>query len=160
MWWLWAWAHASVAVAADPGDVRGARPAPSLGEHADTTTYPAGTRRGGEKAPSHTSADPPVPDADGPKVMLRDEDVVRALEQRQPSFLRCYRIAQRKDPFLVTAQVVLHVSVGPSGAVDDATLDGGTSIALDECLLAVARHLSFPAPLQPVQSQLKLFFTP
>jgi hypothetical protein len=92
--------------------------------------------------------------------MLLDEDVVRALEARQPSFLRCYRLAQKKDILLQSARVILHVKVGPTGAVDEVRIDGGTSMPLDQCLTAVAGHLTFAAPLQPVEAQLKLFFTP
>jgi hypothetical protein len=112
--------------------------------------------RAATAAPSHTSADPPV-STPGPTIELLDEDVVRALGARQPSFLRCFRIAQRDDLMLVRAQVSLHVTVGPAGTVDAATADGGPP-KLDACIQAVARHLSFGRPAQAVDASLTLFF--
>ena len=139
MWWFWARVVLAGAVAS---------PAPPAG--AATTTGR------GEHTPSRTNADPPPPPP-GPPVALYDEDVIRALEQRQPSFLRCFRIAQRDDLMLVNARVSLHVTVGPSGAVDTATADGGTP-KLDACIEAVARHLTFSAPEQAGEASLTLFF--
>jgi hypothetical protein len=164
MWWLWAWSHAA-AISGAGGqapccETRAAdvRPGASQTVQPEASTYPAGDPRRSEKSPSRPDPAPPAPT--GPKVALRDEDVLDALGAKQETFLRCYRIAQRKDIMLGTARVILHVKVGPTGAVDEALIEGGTSPPLDSCLIAVAMHLRFPPPLQPVEAQLKLFFAP
>src|SRR5215510_9122758 len=141
MWWLWARKVAVASVlAAAPGAV-------------------ATTATRAEHSPAWTSADPPLPDRPLVRVALLDEDVLRALAERQPSFMRCYRIAQRDDVLLASVQVSLHVKVGATGAVDDATAAGGPA-GLDDCITGVARRLTFGAPEQPVETDLKLFFAP
>jgi hypothetical protein len=155
MWWFWARVVAA-GLAATPGPRgRDATVAPSRAGQpvaADLATAPPRD----EHAPTRTSADPPPP-APGPTVALADDDVLRALQERQPSFLRCFRIAQKDDLLLVTARVSLHVRVGATGAIDDATADGGPP-KLDACIEAVAKHLSFGTPEQPVEASLTLFF--
>src|SRR5262245_53681041 len=135
MWWFWAWSH----IAAVSGAAVSAPEPPAIrlgtavGTRPDTPPYPTGD--GGprvERGPSRV--DPPA-GPPRPRVALLDEDVLRALESRQPSFLRCYRIAQRKDPFLFATRVRLKVRVGPEGSVEEAVIDGGTSVALDECIV-------------------------
>jgi hypothetical protein len=157
MWWLWARVVAAGALGAAPGP-RGAdaQLAASHASHADTASLAPGPRE--EHVPSRTNADPPPPPP-GPAVVLLDEDVVRALEVRQPSFMRCYRIAQKNDIMLGQVRVSLHVKVGLAGTVDDATADGGPP-GLDDCIVAVAKRLTFGPPEAPVESTLNLFFAP
>ena len=139
MWWFWARVVLGGAIAAPPP----AQAVPSTAGKA-------------EHVPSRTNADPPPPPP-GPPVALYDEDVVRALEERQPSFLRCFRIAQRDDLMLASARVALKVKVGSTGAVDEATAEGGPA-KLDACVEGVAKRLAFPAPEQSVEASLTLFF--
>lgn len=156
MWWFWARVVAA-GLATAPGP-RGsaATVAPSRAGQpvaSDLATTPPRT----ERAPARVSADPPPPPrSDAPPIS--DADVVRALEARQPSFLRCFRLAQKDDLMLVTARVSLHVKVGPRGTVDEAVADGG-SPKLDACIEAVAKHLTFDEQDAPqVEGSLTLFF--
>lgn len=155
MWWLWARVIARTALATPVGPgPRGAEAtlAPSVAPRAVTADLAAAQRH--EHGPTRTEPAPPPPPTRA--VALSDGDVLRALDQRQPSFLRCFRIAQRDDLMLVSARVALHVKVGPAGAIAVAA-DGGPP-ALDACVEAVARRLSLGAPDQPVEANLTLFF--
>lgn len=156
MWWLWARVIARTALAAPvgPGPRGGeATLAPSVAPRAVTADLAGPARHEHEPSRTDTAATPPPARA----VAVSDGDVLRALGERQPSFLRCFRIAQRDDLMLVTARVALRVQVGPGGAVAIATADGGPA-KLDACIEAVARRLSFDAPDQPVEANLTLFF--
>lgn len=162
MWWLWAWSHAAAvsgAVATGPG-IRAGDPqlGPSHVARAEAPPYPTGDARGGEHSPTRTGTESAASPA-APRALLEDDDVLRVLEAKEPVFLRCYRIAQKHDILLGAAQVTLHVEVGPTGTVDTASALG-TTPALGDCLVAVARRLTFPAPARPVEANLKLFFAP
>jgi hypothetical protein len=128
--------------------------------HAQSATEPAGPpaldrheHSPGVVAPEPRVTDPPI------AYQLRDEDVLRALQLRQPSFLRCYRKAQRDDVMLDRVTLRLHVQVGPTGAVDSATTEGGPR-ALSDCVIAVARQLTFPPPEMVLDVALPLYFAP
>src|SRR5438105_85579 len=121
MWWLWARVVAAGALASVPGP-RGADAQLGGSRVAKAATGALDPAPRAEHAPTRTNADPPPPPP-GPEITLVDEDVVRALEERQPSFMRCYRIAQRNDIMLGSVRVSLHVQVGTAGTVDEASTD-------------------------------------
>jgi hypothetical protein len=155
MWWFWA--RVVAAGLATPPGPRGADAtvAPSRAGQPVASDLSTVTPRA-EHPPARVTSDPPPPPP-GPKVTLADGDVIRALEQRQPNFLRCFHAAQKDDLMLVTARVSLHVRVGPTGTIDEATADGGPP-KLDACVETVAKHLEFDAPEEPVEASLNLFF--
>jgi hypothetical protein len=155
MWWFWARFVAAGLATTGP---RGADPmvAPSRAGQPVASDLSTVTPRA-EHPPTRVTSDPSLPpDPDAP--VLSDQDVVRALQARQPNFLRCFHAAQKDDLMLVTARVSLHVTVGPTGTVDEAIADGGTP-KLDACIQVVAKHLTFDAPDAPhVEASLTLFF--
>lgn len=88
---------------------------------------------------------------------LGDRAVVRALSQAQPSFLRCYRRAQRVDPGLVRATVTVAGRLSPAGQLEEARVDAPTA-AFGACVVAVARALRFERPTAPTRVVLPLRF--
>lgn len=157
MWWIWARVVAAGAMTTPAGaGARGAEAAvgPSMAAKAVAADLAATPH--GEHAPTRTNADPPPPPP-GPTVMLYDEDLLSALDKKQPNFLRCFRIAQKDDLMLVSAHVALHVEVSPTGAVDVAAADGGPP-KLDACIEGVAKRMTFDPPQQRVGASLNLFF--
>ncbi len=159
MWLLWAWWSRSLAAAAAVGAPGPRSPSAVIAPgHAvePVTGGPSGPKVRTERAPGLVeTASGPAPDRVA--YQLRDEDVLRALQQRQPSFMRCYRRAKRDDLMLDRATVRLYVQVGPTGGVDVARAEGGTR-ALAACVLAVAKQLRFPPPAIVIDVELPLYF--
>ncbi|MCE9574156.1 MAG: hypothetical protein K8W52_13500 [Deltaproteobacteria bacterium] len=158
MWLLWAWWSRSLAAAAAVGAPGPRSPsaviAPGHGVAPATDGLDPTTRA--ERAPGAVETSSGVT-RDRVAYQLRDEDVLRALQQRQPAFMRCYRRAKRDDLMLDRATVRLYVQVGPTGAVDVARADGGTR-ALADCVVAVARQLTFAPPAMVIDVELPLYF--
>ena len=98
------------------------------------------------------AADPPPK----PKIQLADEVVLRALDERQASFMRCFERAQKLDGIGRT-EVILHLEIDALGIVHAASND-----AIDDrlrvCVTAVALHLVFSEPGQPVVLDVPILF--
>jgi hypothetical protein len=88
---------------------------------------------------------------------LGDGAVVRALSGAEPSYLRCFRRAQRLDPGLVHATVTVEARIAPSGQIDLAQATAPTA-AFGACVVAVTRALRFAPPAAPVRIVLPLRF--
>jgi hypothetical protein len=99
-----------------------------------------------------TAGDPPAK----PSVQLADEVVLRALDERQASFMRCFERAQKLDGIGRT-DVVLHLEVDALGVVHTATNDA-IDDRLRTCVNAVALHLVFSEPGQPVVLDVPMLF--
>jgi hypothetical protein len=87
---------------------------------------------------------------------LADEVVLRALDERQPSFMRCFERAQRMDG-VGRVDVKLHLEVDELGIVSKATNDA-INDRLRVCVSAVAMHLKFSEPGRPVVLDVPLMF--
>jgi hypothetical protein len=90
----------------------------------------------------------PPPESLPPRDQLptvADAIVLRALDQEQAAFTRCFTRAHERDPTLGTTKVELHVILDPDGAVRAVDLDAQDN-KLATCLANVARQLHFPAP--------------
>lgn len=79
---------------------------------------------------------------------------VRAL---QPTFLACWKRAQRSDPMLTSARIRLSIELDAAGAVTSSRADAEDE-KLARCLANVARKLSFPAPGRPAALDVPLYF--
>lgn len=76
---------------------------------------------------------------------LSPEVIRRVVRRHVPEVQHCYEVALRGDPGL-SARVVAHIVIGPTGAVTSATADGSTDTALTTCIAATASRWTFPAP--------------
>ena len=85
-----------------------------------------------------------------------DHVVVHAMSVGEQAFLRCFHRAQRVDPLLTSAKVQLHLELDASGAIVNAHTSA--SGALSNCLVAVARHLPWPAPGKQAVVDAPLYF--
>lgn len=98
------------------------------------------------------AADPPPK----PTIQLADEVVLRALDERQASFMRCFERAQKLDGIGRT-EVMLHLEVDALGIVHAASNDA-IDDRLRTCVTAVALHLVFSEPGQPVVLDVPILF--
>lgn len=126
---------------------------------ADEPTALKGTTRPPETEPTRVS---PGTDGRDGKVtaktdfQMSDEAVLRALDERQASFMRCFERAQRMDGVGRT-DVKLHLEVDALGVVRKATNDA-INDRLRTCVSAVAMHLVFSEPGRPVVLDVPLMF--
>ena len=79
---------------------------------------------------------------------------VRAL---QPTFLACWKRAQRNDPGLTSARIRLSLELDAAGVVTASRADAEDA-KLATCLANVARKLTFPAPGRPAAFDVPLYF--
>jgi hypothetical protein len=114
-----------------------------------------GTSKQPETAPERVSpgTDGKLPKAD---VQLSDEVVLRALDERQAAFMRCFERAQRLDG-QGSVEVKLHLEIDALGVVRAASNDA-INDRLRTCVTAVALHLVFSEPGRPVVLDIPLMF--
>lgn len=98
----------------------------------------------------------PPPPA-GPRARLPEEVIMSAVRVLQPTFVACWKRAQRSDPSLLSARVRISLEVDVSGAVTASRTDAENE-KLSRCLANVARKLSFPAPGRPAAFDVPLYF--
>jgi hypothetical protein len=79
-----------------------------------------------------------------PRAVVPDEVVMSAIRALQPTFVACWRRAQRNDPSLVSARIRLSLEVDASGTVTSSRTDAEDG-KLSACIANVARKLTFPA---------------
>lgn len=89
--------------------------------------------------------------------VVPDEIVVTAVRALQPTFVACWRRAQRGDPTLVSARVRISLELDGAGAVTAARTDADDP-RLSRCLASVARSLAFPALGRPAALEIPLYF--
>jgi hypothetical protein len=125
-----------------------------VAKKADPTAL-QGTGRPAEAEPTRVS-----PGTDGvakrTDFQMSDEVVLRALDERQASFMRCFERAQRMDG-IGRVDVKLHLEVDALGVVRKATNDA-INDRLRTCVSAVAMHLVFSEPGRPVVLDVPLLF--
>lgn len=119
---------------------------------------PDGPTRREEAIPSPqraTLTDGAAPRA--PRVALTEDAILRATRAAQPMLAACWRRAQRADPALQYARVLLRIEVDPRGSVASVRTDAEDE-RFSACLAAVARRLVFPALGRAVPLELPLIF--
>jgi len=99
---------------------------------------------------------PRLPEAPKPFYTFPDHVVVHAMSVGEHAFLHCFKRAQRVDPLLTAAKVQLHLELDASGVIVNAQTSA--SGALSNCLVAVARHLPWPAPGKRAVVDAPLYF--
>jgi hypothetical protein len=100
---------------------------------------------------------PRSPPAAPPVVAFSDEVVVRVVRALHPTFLACWRRAQRNDPTLLSARVRLSLEIDAEGAIAASRADAEDEL-LSRCLANVARKLTFPAPGRSLTLAIPLHF--
>lgn len=98
--------------------------------------------------------EPPVPDAPPPVLAtdtatvdgsLSREVIQRVIRRHLAEVRRCYEHALQRDPGL-TARVTAHFTIGTTGTVDAATVDGSSDVEMTTCIATHLRTWVFPAP--------------
>jgi hypothetical protein len=113
-----------------------------------------------ENAPERVAhAPPPAPAEPAPLVTMSDESVIRALDTGRAAFQSCWRRAMQADPMLDVTKVKVRVELDAVANVQNVTTDA-PSPKLGNCLMMVARGLSFSAVGQPAVAEFPLFFQP
>jgi hypothetical protein len=82
---------------------------------------------------------------------------MRAVRTLHPTFLACWKRAQRNDPMLVSARVRISLEVDATGAVTSSRTDA-EDVKLSRCLANVARKLAFPSLGRAAAFDVPLFF--
>ncbi|MCX5748206.1 MAG: hypothetical protein NT062_37585 [Proteobacteria bacterium] len=113
--------------------------------------------RAPEIHPDRTPPPPRPPAKQG--INLPEGIVVRALDAVRPSFLQCVARARKLDPLMGSLKVTLHLEIDPAGVVLAASTDVfDTRPRLANCLVAVGRGMTFPAPHEPALVDVPLLF--
>jgi hypothetical protein len=128
-------------------------------------TPPLGaTPRREEPTPRETLAPRKPPSASSassasapPRIVIAEEIAMTAVRALQPTFLACWKRAQRSEPSLVSARIRLSLEIDAAGAVTSSRTDAENE-QLARCLANVARKLTFPAPGRPAALDVPLFF--
>ena len=115
----------------------------------------ATTPRRDEPTPRETLGPRPSPPA--PRVVVPDEVIMTAVRALQPTFVACWKRAQRNDPTLTSARVRLSLEIDASGAVTSSRTDAEDE-KLSRCLANVARKLAFPALGRAASFDIPLYF--
>ena len=100
---------------------------------------------------------PKKPAASPPRVVVPDEVVMAAVRTLQPTFVACWKRAQRNDPALVSARVRISLEVDDTGAITSSRADAEDE-KLSRCLANVARKLVFPALGRAAAFEIPLYF--
>jgi hypothetical protein len=100
----------------------------------------------------HAPTKPPPP-----RARIPDEVIMSAVRPMQPTFVACWKRAQRSDPTLASARVRISLEIDDAGAVTAARTDAEDP-KLSRCLASVARKLAFPAPGRPAAVEIPLYF--
>ena len=101
----------------------------------------------------HAPAKPPAT----PRALVPDEVVMTVVRAMQPTFVACWKRAQRADPTLVSARVRISLEIDDTGAVTASRTDAEDP-KLSRCLAGVARKLAFPALGRPAALEIPLYF--
>jgi hypothetical protein len=120
------------------------------------TTPPIATAPRREEPTGRETLTPKKPPS-SPRAVVPDEVVMSAVRPLQPTFLACWKRAQRNDPSLVSARVRLSLELDASGAVTSSRTDASDP-KLSSCLANVARKLAFPSLGRPAAVEIPLFF--
>ncbi len=99
----------------------------------------------------------PRPQPPPSRVAIPEEVIMRAVRTLHPTFVACWKRAQRNDPSLVSARVRISLEVDASGAVTSSRTDAEDE-RLGRCLANVARKLAFPAIGRAAVLDVPLFF--
>lgn len=99
---------------------------------------------------------PPAPPP-ASRAVIPDEVIMRAVRTLHPTFVACWRRAQRNDPTLVSARVRISLEVDATGAVTSSRTDA-EDVKLSRCLAGVARKLAFPSLGRAAAVDVPLFF--
>jgi hypothetical protein len=145
---------------AHPTPTPPAPPAPPPPTPPPTSTPPAAppiatTPRRDEPTGRETlgSKQPPA----GPRTVVPDEVVMTAVRALQPTFVACWKRAQRNDPSLASARIRLSLEIDASGTVTASRTDAEDE-KLSRCLASVARKLAFPQLGRPASLEIPLYF--
>lgn len=120
------------------------------------TTPPIATAPRREESTARETLGGKKPPA-APRAVVPDEVVMSTVRKLQPTFLACWKRAQRNDPSLVSARVRLSLEIDASGAVTSSRTDASDP-KLSNCLANVARKLSFPSLGRAAAFDIPLFF--
>jgi hypothetical protein len=100
---------------------------------------------------------PKKPVAAAPRVLVPDEVVMAAVRTLQPTFVACWKRAQRNDPALASARVRISLEVDETGAIVSSRTDAEDE-KLSRCLANVARKLVFPPLGRAAAFEIPLYF--
>jgi len=151
---------------AGTGGERGRLPAPPLPTPPPPVPPPAKTPAPPAAPPIATAPrrdEPTTREPHGPakapptRARIPDEVVMTAVRALQPTFVACWKRAQRSDPTLTSARVRISLEVDDAGAVTAARTDAEDA-KLSRCLANVARKLTFPAPGRLAAFEIPLYF--
>jgi hypothetical protein len=154
----------AAAVGPGPGSGSGSAaallPAPSPPPPLPLPTKPpaappiATTPRREEPSPREPHGPKPTPST---RVVVADEVVMSSVRRLQPTFVACWKRAQRNDPTLLSARIKLTLDIGADGVVAASRTDAEDA-KLSSCLAGVARKLAFPALGRAATVEVPLFF--
>ncbi|HSK05567.1 MAG TPA: hypothetical protein VK932_30175, partial [Kofleriaceae bacterium] len=91
------------------------------------------------------------------RVVVPEEVIMRAVRTLHPTFVVCWKRAQRNDPTLVSARVRISLEVDADGAVTSSRTDAEDE-KLSRCLASVARKLAFPSLGRAAAFDVPLYF--
>jgi hypothetical protein len=133
-------------------------PVPSpAGPPEPPATPPIATTARRDEPTTRESLAPKPPAAAPPRVLVPDEVVMAAVRTLQPTFVACWKRAQRSDPTLASARVRITLEVDGTGAVTSSRTDAEDE-KLSRCLANVARKLVFPALGRAAAFEIPLYF--
>ena len=88
---------------------------------------------------------------------LPDVVVMKLLETNRAAFVRCFKLARKRDPLMTSFKVKVHVELDGDGAIM-ATKSDAIDRELGACVLRATEWIKFPASGKPVAVDLPLFY--